>query len=153
MTPARYQHIAQAQIARAPLPGGIGEVRVIAGEFAGVRGPARTFTPVHLWDVRAASDQPFTLTVPEGYSCALVVLRGQMRVSGAHTIGAAEAGVFEHRGSAICIEHAHAATALLLAGEPIEEPIVGRGPFVMNTAAQIHEAIADFHSGRMGRLS
>lgn len=153
MAPPRYQHIEDAHIARAPLPGGIGEVRVIAGEFAGVRGPARTFTPVHLWDMRAASGQPFTLTVPEGYSCALVVLRGELRVAGAQSIAAAEVGVFDRRGSAIRIEHAYEATALLLAGEPIEEPIVGRGPFVMNTAAQIHEAIADYHSGRMGRLS
>jgi redox-sensitive bicupin YhaK (pirin superfamily) len=128
-------------------------VRVIAGEFAGAKGPANTFTPIYVWDLRLTSDQRTDVAVPEGYTTALVVLKGALRVNGSEPVGAAEVGLFDRIGQSICIDCAHDATALLLCGAPIEEPIVGYGPFVMNSPEEIRQAIADYQSGKMGRLS
>jgi quercetin 2,3-dioxygenase len=149
--PPGYQSILDAQIPQVSLPGGRGSVRVIAGEFGGAKGPARTFTPMHVWDLRLASDSPLELALPDGYTTALVVLRGALRVGGSETIRAAEVALFDRAGSAITID-VEDATALLLSGQPIGEPIVGQGPFVMNRPEEIHQAIVDYQQGRMGHL-
>ena len=153
MAPPRYQGILNSQIPVVSLPNAQGTVRVIAGEFAGTKGPAKTYTPIHVWDLRLASEQRTDLAVPDGYTTALVILKGSVRVNGSETIGAAEVGLFDRAGKTICIDSATSATALLLSGEPIDEPIVGSGPFVMNTPQEIRQAMADYQSGKMGRLS
>jgi redox-sensitive bicupin YhaK (pirin superfamily) len=147
-----YQGILSSQIPVVSLPDRQGSVRVIAGEFAGKKGPARTFTPIHVWDLRLASDQRIDLALPDGWTTALVVLRGALHVNGSEPIGAAEVGLFDRAGTSICIDSAKDATALLLSGEPIDEPIVGSGPFVMNSTREIRQAMADYQSGRMGHL-
>jgi redox-sensitive bicupin YhaK (pirin superfamily) len=148
MAPPRYQGITSSEIPTVALPQGGGTVRVIAGEFAGTKGPAKTFTPIHVWDIRLARDHRTDVTVPDGYTTALVVLRGAVRIDGSDTIGAAEVGLFDRAGERIAIDCDADATALLLCGEPI----VGQGPFVMNSAAEIRQAIADYQSGKMGHL-
>jgi len=153
MAPPRYQSILASQIPVVALAADRGTVRVIAGEFAGAKGPAKTFTPIHVWDLRLGSDQPTELAVPNGYTTALVVLRGTVRVNGAEAVQAAEVGLFDRAGTTIAIDAAKDATALLLCGEPIDEPIVGHGPFVMNSTEEIRKAIVDYQSGRMGHLS
>ena len=151
--PPRYQGIVSGQIPTVRLTDDHGTVRVIAGEFAGTKGPAMTFTPMHVWDLRLASDQRTDIVVPDGYTTALVVLRGAVRVNGSEAIGAAEVGLFDRQGESICIDSAKDATALLLCGAPIDEPIVGQGPFVMNTPGEIRQAMLDYQSGKMGHLS
>jgi quercetin 2,3-dioxygenase len=153
MASPRYQSLLDRQIPAVRLPDGQGTLRVIAGEFAGERGPATTFTPMHVWDLRLASERRIDLAVPEGWTTALVVLHGTLRANGSEPIGAAEVGLFDRAGESICIDGAEQVTALLLSGEPIDEPIVGMGPFVMNTAEEIRQAVADYQSGKMGRLS
>lgn len=153
MTSPRYQSILNSQIPVVSLPEGAGSVRVIAGEYARIRGPAETFTPVHVWDLRLGSEQAFELAVPEGYTTALVVLSGTLQPHGAEAIGAAEVGLFDRAGSILRFDRAEHVTALLLCGEPIDEPIVGSGPFVMNTAEEIRQAQMDYRNGKMGRLS
>ncbi|MGH8490842.1 MAG: pirin family protein [Gammaproteobacteria bacterium] len=153
MAPPRYQGILNRQIPAVSLTNGQGTVRVIAGQFAGAKGPAKTFTPMHVWDLCLMTDQRIDLAVPDGYTTALVVLKGAVRVNGSEAIEAAEVGLFDRAGETICIDNAKSATALLLSGEPIDEPIVGSGPFVMNTPEEIRQAMADYRSGRMGRLS
>ncbi len=153
MTAPRYQGILNSKIPTVSLPNSQGTVRVIAGEFAGEKGPAKTYTPIHVWDLRLASDQRLDLSVPDGYTTALVVLKGAVRVHGSEAIEAAEVGLFDRAGETIRIESAENATALLLTGEPIDEPIVGSGPFVMNTAQEIRQAMADYQNGRMGHLT
>ncbi len=152
-TPARYQSIVAAQVPVVSLPDGRGTVRVIAGDFAGTKGPAQTFTPIDVWDLRLETDGPVDLPVPDGHTTALVVLRGEVRVHGAEPMGTAEVGLFDRAGDTVRIDAAHGATALLLGGQPIDEPIVGRGPFVMNTAREIQQALLDYQDGRMGHLS
>lgn len=153
ITAPRYQGILNSQIPTVSLPNGQGIVRVIAGEFAGAKGPAKTYTPIHVWDLRLTSDQRLDLAVPDGYTTAFVVLKGAVRVHGSEAIEAAEVGLFDRAGETIRIDSAENATALLLIGDPIDEPIVGSGPFVMNTPQEIRQAMADYQSGKMGRLS
>ncbi|MGZ8239318.1 MAG: pirin family protein [Methylobacter sp.] len=153
MTQPRYQGILNSQIPIVDLPNGQGTVRVIAGEFEGARGSAQTFTPIYVWDMRLAGDRQMELNLPDGYTTALVVLKGAVRVNDSEVIGPAEVGLFDRAGKTIRIDSANDATVLLLSGEPIDEPIVGSGPFVMNTAEEIRQAMADYQGGKMGHLS
>jgi len=150
LAPPRYQSIPSADIPVVPLADGQGELRVIAGEYGGKRGPARTFTPVHVWDLRLK--QRARLQVPEGFTTALVVLQGQLTINGAKT-GAASLALLDPVGTEIQLESAEGATALLLCGQPLGEPIVGHGPFVMNTPREIQQAIVDYQTGKMGQLA
>ena len=153
MSPPHYQSILESQIPVIDLPENQGKVRVIAGEFEGAAGPAHTFTPINVWDLRLNNEQPIDLAVPDGYNTLLAVLKGSVRINNeTETINAAEVGLFTQAGGHIRINSASDTTALLLCGEPINEPIVGSGPFVMNTAEEIRQAMADYQSGKMGRI-
>ena len=153
MSPPHYQAILDRDIPAVSLPDGQGTVRVIAGEFAQAKGPATTFTPLHVWDLRLSQGKGTVLTVPDGYTTALAVLRGSVRVNGSEAVESAEVGLFDRRGERISLESSEDTTALLLSGEPIDEPIVGQGPFVMNSPEEIRQAITDYMTGKMGRLS
>jgi redox-sensitive bicupin YhaK (pirin superfamily) len=148
--PPRYQTLLAADIPTVELADGQGKLRVIAGEYDGQKGPAQTFTPVNVWDVRLNGKA--RLAVPDGFHTALVVLQGSVRVNADALVGPASYALFDPRGNAIEIESTGDAKALLLSGEPIDEPIVGYGPFVMNTTEEIRDAIRDFQSGKMGVL-
>lgn len=153
MAPPAYQAITDADIPVVPLPGDAGRMRVIAGEFAGRRGPARTFTPIEVWDLRLAAGKTVDLAVPDGHSLALVVLHGAVRVNAAVPVAAAQFALMAQAGSDCSIAATDGeAVVLVLAGEPIDEPIEGHGPFVMNTAREIHDAVQDLRSGRFGRM-
>jgi redox-sensitive bicupin YhaK (pirin superfamily) len=152
MSPPGYQDILDRNIPKVPLAEGAGTVRVIAGEFAGVRGPARTFTPVDLWDLRLKAQGRAELRLPAGHTTALLVLQGELRLDGSHSAKAAELATFAREGERLSLEARTDATVLLLSGEPIPEPVVGYGPFVMNTEAEIRAAVRDFQMGRMGAL-
>ena len=149
---AGYQTLLNQDIPSVALPDDAGRVRVIAGEFAGRRGPARTFTPIDVWDVRLSQGRSTRFDVAEGRTLALVVLHGTVIVSGNQAAREAELILFDRAAGVIEVEADSDATVLLLGGEPIDEPIVGYGPFVMNSEAEIAEAIADFSSGRFGRM-
>jgi redox-sensitive bicupin YhaK (pirin superfamily) len=151
MSPPRYQGIARDRIPVVELPWG--SLRVIAGEFEGAQGPAQTVTPIHLWDLRLGASKAVSLEVPPNYTTLLVVLKGAVRVGDADPIGEAEVGICDRAGTTLTLHPQQDTTALLLCGEPLNEPIVGHGPFVMNTSEEIHRAIADFQSGKMGALA
>jgi quercetin 2,3-dioxygenase len=153
MAPPRYQSITNSQIPTISLSGGQGALRLIAGEFAGAKGPAQTFTPILVGDLRCAANQHTKVAVPDGYTTALVVLKGALRVNDSEAIETAEVGLFDRAGRSISLECVNETTALLLCGQPIDEPIVGQGPFVMNTTQEIRQAMADYRSGKMGHLS
>lgn len=152
MAPPRYQSIERAQTPTVNLEGGDGTVRVIAGEYQGAKGPAKTFSPIHVFDLRLAGEREIHLRLPDGFTTALVVLHGSLRVGDA-TVGPAEVARFDRAGRGVSFGTAQATTALLLCGEPIDEPIVGQGPFVMNTADEIRQAMADYRTGKLGRLT
>jgi redox-sensitive bicupin YhaK (pirin superfamily) len=153
MSPPRYQGILDNQIPVVQVSGELGRVRVIAGEFQGVKGPARTFTPIHLWDVQLKAGASAELPVPDGFTTALVIQRGTATISGSETVSAPALVLFDRQGDSIAVECQDDFRALLLSGQPLNEPVAAQGPFVMNTREQIREAILDFQAGRMGRLA
>lgn len=153
MSPPRYQSILANQIPVIDLPENKGRVRVIAGKFGEATGPAHTFTPMDVWDLRLTSDQPIDLAVPDGHNTLLAVLKGSVLIENSETLAPAEVGLFDRAGDHIRISSEPDTIALLLGGEPIDEPIAGSGPFVMNTAEEIRQAKIDYQSGKMGRIS
>lgn len=152
MAPAGYQGILSSDIPVVDLPGHTGKARIIAGELYGARGPAKTFTPVNVWDVRLDRDADFSLPLPDGHTSMLVVLGGHITVNGDQQVGEAEVLLLSREGGEVTIHADGDTTLLVLTGEPIDEPIVGHGPFVMNTEAEIRQAIDDFNKGRFERL-
>lgn len=153
LTAPAYQTLLDASIPRAELPGGAGQLRVIAGDYRGHRGPAHSFSPLDLWDLRLNAGKAFELRVEPGRNTALVVLRGSLRLNGGQRAEEGQLVLFERRGDAIHVETESDALALLLSGEPLDEPIVGYGPFVMNSREQIEQALDDFRRGRFGQMA
>ncbi|MHC8363054.1 pirin family protein [Pseudomonas sp. LS2P72] len=153
MADAGYQTILDGDIPSIALKDQAGNLRLIAGEFDGHTGPARTFTPIDVWDLRLNGGKLLTLDLHEGRNTALVVLRGTVQVNGVELVREGQLALFERNGQQLSLEANNDAVVLLLSGEPIDEPIVGHGPFVMNTEQEIHQAFADFQSGRFGRMS
>jgi redox-sensitive bicupin YhaK (pirin superfamily) len=152
MSPPRYQSLLSADIPLVDLADGAGSLRVVAGAYAGHIGPAATFTPLNVWDVHLRAGVETTLSVPAGHGAALAVLRGAVRANGSEAQDC-ELVLFERDGSDIHIEAKSAAKLLLLSGAPIAEPIVGYGPFVMNSRHEIETAMNDFRMGKFGRLT
>lgn len=151
MTEPKYQPILSRDIPVIPLPDNGGVVRVIAGEFAGVQGVASTYSPVNLWDIKLNAGKAVELTVPEGHNTMLFVRQGRMRV-GSSVIGAADLALLEQDGTRIRLQTSEDTSLLLMGGEPVAEPIVASGPFVMNTEQEIRRAMMDYQSGRMGQM-
>jgi redox-sensitive bicupin YhaK (pirin superfamily) len=151
--PAGYQGIVDAQIPSVALPDGAGTARIIAGEYAGQRGPARTFTPINVWDVRLSAGKTVDLPQPEGWTTLVVVLDGTVELNGAQVLRPAQMATLSTAGTGLTLEASGDAKLLLLAGEPIDEPVVGYGPFVMNSQQEIVQAVADFNAGRFGRMA
>ncbi|ATP50176.1 pirin family protein [Pseudomonas sp. ITEM 17296] len=149
---AGYQTLLATDIPVVALDDQRGSLRVIAGEFQGHQGPARTFTAMDVWDLRLNAQATLQLPVAAGRNAALVVLRGTVRVNGEREAGPASLVLLERGGEDIVLEALEGASVLLLSGEPIDEPIVGYGPFVMNSQAEIAESFDDFHAGRFGQM-
>lgn len=148
-----YQNISDADIPVVPLTDGAGTVRVIAGEFDGQRGPARTHTPMDVWDMRLSRDRHTTLQFAEGHTVAMVVLHGTLLLNGTQVAREGQLVLFDRAAGEVELEANADATVLVLAGEPIDEPIAGYGPFVMNTQEEIRQAMDDFNSGRFGQIA
>lgn len=147
MAPSGYQAITAADIPTVELPNGAGLGRIIAGDLMGIKGPARTFTPINMWDLRLNRDADLTLDLPEGHTAMLVILSGHITVNGSEGVGEAEMLLLSRDGKAADIHTDGDATILVLTGEPIDEPIFGHGPFVMNSEKEIRQAIDDYNRG------
>jgi len=153
MTRPKYQAIFNRDIPAIALPNEAGIVRAIAGNYSGHAGPATTYSPLLIWDVRLHAGASAELPAPGGWNTALVVLHGTVQVNGGAPARDGQLVVLNSRGSGLSIEATDDAVMLLLSGQPIHEPIVGRGPFVMNTQEEIARAIKDFNSGQFERVS
>jgi len=148
MTEPAYQEILDKNIPVAALDNGAGEVRVIAGEFGGVRGPARTFTPVNVWDVKLEAGKKIVLEFPDGFNAFILVLKGGILANGSEEIDERELAFLTREGETVSVEAARDSRLLILSGEPIDEPIAGQGPFVMNTPEEIRRAMDDYRTGK-----
>ncbi len=152
MAPPAYQTLLDTTIPSVNLPDGAGRVRVIAGEFDGHRGPARTFTPLNVWDVRLTQGGIARFATQPGHTLALIAMHGTLLINRTRNVHEGQLVQFDREGYGVEIEANADATLLMLSGEPIDEPVVGHGPFVMNTQAEIVQAINDFSSGRFGQM-
>lgn len=152
MSSPGYQTLVSQAIPTVGLVNGTGHLRVIAGEFQGIKGPAKTFTPVHLYDVRVQAGSTAEITVPSNFNAAVFVLQGEVSVNGSEPVKEAELARLDRNGERITMVAAIDTMLLVLAGEPIEEPIARYGPFVMNTKAELVQAVNDYQAGKMGHL-
>jgi hypothetical protein len=149
---AAYQTLLKAQIPKVALPGDAGTARVIAGEFAGTHGPAKTFTPINLWDANLRAGKPAGLPLPDGHTTMFLVLSGEVEVDG-RMAAEGDLAIFGRGGAGIRVTATSDAKLLVMDGEPIAEPVVGHGPFVINSRAEIQQAFEDYQLGRMGELA
>ena len=155
MTAAHYQGITAAQIPSVALPGEAGHMRLIAGDWQGHSAPAQTYTPMRVWDLRLAAGASADLPQPEGWNTLLLVLHGSVQINGAGTAQSAQIATLSATGTGLRLANTGEAeaTILLLSGEPIDEPVFGYGPFVMNSREEINQAIDDFNSGRFAQAA
>ena len=152
MIAPKYQPILSQEIPVVQLPNDAGTLRVIAGSYAGVRGAASTYSPVELWDVRINAGNSVELNVTDGHNAMLFVRRGDIVMNG-QKASAGDLVLLENKGTIVSLQAGEETSLLLMGGEPIDEPIVASGPFVMNTEQEIRIAMMDYHSGRMGHMA
>ena len=152
MTKPAYQAILDQQIPAIELKHGVGVARIIAGDFDGHKGPAHTFTPMNVIDLKLRKGKA-TIATPEGWNTSLVVLKGAVEAGDGVVAKDAQMLMFSSQGQDIQLNALEDSIALLLSGEPIDEPIVGYGPFVMNTKVEIAQAMQDFNSGSFGKIA
>jgi hypothetical protein len=153
MTTPRYQGLKKASIPKVDLPENSGTLRVIAGKYQGHVGAAQTFSAINLWDIRLNIGSTTEFKVPTGHTAVVFVLDGELKVSTTHNLGPAELAVLDPQGDTFTLTAQKDTKLLFLGGEPLNEPIVGYGPFVMNTKKEIMQAIHDFEEGQMGVIN
>jgi redox-sensitive bicupin YhaK (pirin superfamily) len=151
-TPAHYQAITANQMGKVNLPDSGGVVNVIAGNFNGITGPASTYSPVNLFDIRLKNGAEAVTSLSAKFNTALLVISGSVEVNG-EKAGQHSFVLFKNEGEDIAVKANEDSIVLLLSGEPIDEPIASYGPFVMNTQEEIYEAIQEFQTGKFGVLN
>lgn len=152
MSAPKYQAIANAEMGRVALDGG-GEVEIIAGEFAGTRGPATTFSPVHLYNLKPKAGTTVEMSFPAGYTTAILAIEGSAIINGAEKLPTDHLALFAVDGEAIKVKAASDGIFLVMSGEPLGEPIAQYGPFLMNTQADLVQALDDYRGGKFGYLA
>lgn len=152
MAAPQYQAITNDQMGRYELADAGGSVEVIAGEFKGVKGPATTFSPVHLYNVKLKKGASLTLNLPENFATGVLMIEGQAKFNKSETAPADHFVLFKNDGEEVFVEAESDAVLLVMSGEPLDEPIAQYGPFLMNTQEEIQKAFEDFQSGKFGHL-
>jgi len=151
-TEAKYQAIQNEDISRFKLNDGLGEIEVIAGNYNGIAGSASTFTPIHMYNLKAKSGAKVTFDFPEHYNTMLLVLEGSITINNNENVPTDHLALMEKVGEIFTVKVTDDAIVLVLSGEPINEPIAHYGPFVMNTQQELMEAVNDFNAGKFGKL-
>lgn len=147
-----YQSITKDNIGIFSIDNAGSIVRVVAGEFKGVKGPAKTFTPVEMYDIRLNQSAEVTFDLPEAYNSMLLVTKGKININDEQDAEHKDFVLFGHVGESIQLKALEDSYVLVLSGEPIREPIASHGPFVMNTRAEILQALDDYNSGKFGKI-
>lgn len=153
MTTPKYQAITSAEIPVVQLEDNAGSARIIAGELASTSGAASTFSPINMWDVVMNAGKAHTFAVPESHNLIILVLDGTVQINGEDIARRGQLVTFERGGKDAQIESNNEAKLLILTGEPLNEPVVGYGPFVMNTDAEILQAMRDVQEGKFGQIA
>lgn len=153
MSPPKYQAIPKEKMGKYILEDGLGQVEIIAGNYRGIEGPAFTHTPVHLYNARLQKGGKASFSFPAAYSTALLVIEGEIKVNNSDQVPESHFVLFGRQGEEFEIEATENALVLILAGEPIPEPIAAHGPFVMNSREELIQAFNDFNDGKFGYLA
>jgi hypothetical protein len=153
MSEPKYQTLLSADMGKYIVDEKGSVVNVIAGEFNGIRGPAETASPVHLYDVRLQAGAEVSISLPSDFNTSLLVTKGKVNVNNEMMAEHKDFIHFKNEGEQLSIHAEEESWILVLSGEPIQEPVVSYGPFVMNTKEEIAQAIEDFHSGKFGELN
>jgi redox-sensitive bicupin YhaK (pirin superfamily) len=153
MSKPKYQELVNSAMGKADLPDGAGTVEVIAGKYNSTKGPAFTFTPVNLMNVKLNKGGKSVFSFPSSYNTAFIVIEGTVKVNGANEAVANSFVLFANNGEDFVVEATEDSVLLILSGEPIKEPIAAHGPFVMNTREEIIQAMEDYNSGKFGVLA
>lgn len=152
MSEPKYQALVHDKMGKVRLPNNSGIVNIIAGEYQNIKGPAKTFTPINLFDIRLDKNADVIFELPENYNSAILILNGTITINNSDTVQADQFVLFENEGTTVNISATKDSVILLLSGEPINEPIFQYGPFLMNTKKEIIEAFDDFNNGKFGHL-
>lgn len=152
MTKPKYQAISAQNIPIVNFPDNAGYARIIAGELEGTQGSANTFTPINMWDVRMSAGKSNVFSVPENHNLIILVLAGKVQINHDKWISPSELATFKRGGNYVELLAQEEAKILILSGEPIDEPVVGYGPFVMNSEQEILQAINDVRAGKFGQI-
>ena len=142
-----YQAIKASDIPTASLDGG--DLRLIAGQYQGMEGPAETYSPLNVWDLSMTTNNKQTLSMPAGWNTIVVVLKGAVNIN-QRSVEVNDTVIFDPEHTELLIEAEADSTLLVLSGEPLNEPVVGAGPFVMNSQEEIMQAFDDFKRGKFG---
>jgi redox-sensitive bicupin YhaK (pirin superfamily) len=153
LTAPRYQALTDESIRSVPLAGDKGVVRIISGAYEDQGGPAATFSPAHMLDLRLRTGAQVRLPTPRDYNTALLVLGGQVTANGSKPVSAGEFILFKNDGDEVVVDSLADSIVMFLSGAPIDEPLVHYGPFVMTSIDEINEAIDDFNSGKFGHIA
>ncbi|WP_159990316.1 pirin family protein [Pelistega ratti] len=153
MTAPKYQAITAKEIPTVQLADEAGQVRIIAGALEGTQGPASTFSPVNMWDVQLKAGKKHTFAVPSSHNLIILVREGTILINDDSVARQNELVTFEKGGEDVQIEANNDVSLLILTGEPLNEPVVGYGPFVMNTEEEIVQAFQDIKSGKFGQIA
>lgn len=152
MSTPKYQAISNGDITKVALENDGGEVEVVAGNYNGTKGAASTFSPINMYNVKLKKGHKTQLTFPEHYTTALLMVEGESKINGDITVPEDHFAMFKNDGDTFTVEALTDTIALVLSGEPINEPIASHGPFVMNTEQELVEAFQDFNTGKFGYL-
>lgn len=152
MSPPKYQAISNAEMKKVVLPNGDGEIEIIAGDYNGNKGPASTFSPVNMFNVRLKKGTKTKLSFPSTYTTALLMVEGDAKINGETEAPQDHFVMFGNDGESFTMEASTDTIILVLSGEPLNEPIAAHGPFVMNTKEELIEAFQDFNMGKFGYL-
>jgi redox-sensitive bicupin YhaK (pirin superfamily) len=151
MTKPKYQEITHSMMGKYVVPGDNGFVEVIAGEYNQIKGPAFTFTPIHVYNARLKKDARIELNFPSSNNTGILVIEGTVIING-ETAPTDHFILFKNDGELINVDATEEAILLVLSGEPIDEPIAQYGPFLMNTREELEQAIDDVNAGKFGVL-
>lgn len=152
MSPPKYQAITNSQMGRYQLPANDGLVEIIAGSFYGTKGAATTFSPIELYNIRINKGASLTFSLPASYNTGILVIEGQVRINESEIAPTDNFVLFRNDGETVALIAEEDSVLLVMSGQPIDEPIVAYGPFLMNTKEEIQQAYDDFRQGKFGQL-
>ena len=152
MSTPKYQAIANSEMAKVDLDEN-GFIEVIAGDYQDKKGPADTFSPVHLMNAKLKSAGKAEFNFPANFNTGALVIEGSIIINGEEKVSTDHFALFNKEGETFTIAATEDSIVLILSGEPLNEPIVPHGPFVMNTKEEIHQAFDDYNNGKFGFLA